>query len=318
MAQIVSEENPKIRTRFAQSSPTERPEASGEKIPRRKPVYPMSAERELARVALSVAVIVNRHMKPLIERVMAVYDVWEGSRMDAKWNMDYGIGDLLDEYEEIISKDIDIKTLIRKVGRAGKVGQKASLRDWKLLVDDAIGAPVSEPFYMKTMDDMMNEWVADSVSYISSLPQTALGKVHEIILWGYNTKQPRVNVYRRLQKVLGMTKSHARLIATDQMGTLNYHMTRYEHESLGVTHYKWTARHDTRVRPCHREYNNKIFSWNNPPADWYVTKSRGVVYTGNYFHPGQAINCRCTAKPVINEEKAQAAIMAQRLNERSE
>lgn len=318
MDEVGRELKPNIRTKMAQSSLPVRSE--GEKIPRRKPVYPMSAERELARVALSVVEIIAKHMKPLIERVMAIYDVWadKNVRTDANWTMDDGIGDLLNEYDEIIGKDIDIVKLIRRVGRAGKVGQKISVRDWKSLVDDAISTPISEPFYMKTMDDLMDEWIADSVSYISSLPQTALGKVHEIIRWGYETNQPRINVYRRLEKVVGMTRNHARLIATDQMGTLNYHMTRYEHESLGVTHYRWTARHDTRVRPCHREYNNKIFSWNNPPADWYVTKSRGIVYTGNYFHPGQAINCRCTAKPVIDEEKAQAAIMAQRFNERSE
>ena len=314
MDEVIREQN--IRTKMAQRSLA----SEGGKIPRRKPVYPMSAERELARVALSVAAIVNKHLKPAIDRINAIYEVWEQKnvRTDSKWNMDDGIGEILSEVEEIIGKDIDIRTLIRKVGRAGKVAQKTSLRDWSSLVDDAIGGGISEPFYMESMEDLMNKWVADSVSYIGSLPETALAKVHEIIVWGYTTNQPRINVYRRLQKVVGMTKSHARLIATDQMGTLNYHMTRYEHESLGITHYKWTARHDTRVRPCHKENNNKIFAWNNPPADWYVTKSRGIVYTGNYFHPGQAINCRCTAKPVINEEKAQAAIMAQRFNERSE
>jgi len=317
MNEIAREQNPNIRTRIAQSSLA----PSSGKTPRRKPVYPMSAERELARVALEVAVIVGRHIKPLIERSMAIYDVWEQNnvRTDAKWSMDDGIGELLDEYDGIINSEIDITKLIRKVGRAGKVAQKTSVRDWKSLVDDAINTHISEPFYMKTMDDLMNEWVADSVSYISSLPQEALGKVHEIILWGYTTHQPRINVYRRLENVVGMTKRHARAIAQDQMGTLNCRMTKYEHESLGVTHYKWTARHDTRVRPCHRELNGKIFAWNNPPAMWYPTMSRGIVFTGRYCHPGEDYGCRCTAKPVFdNEDKAQAAVLAQRFNEGSE
>lgn len=311
MAVVEREVIPNIRTRLTGSRPAVQSDA---KIPRRKPVYPMSAERELARVAVSVAVIVGKHIRPAIDRVMAIYDVWadENVRMDADWNMDDGIGEILDECEAAIGKNIDVMTLIRKVGRAGKIAQKISIRDWRLLVDDAVGGEISEPFYMETMEDLMNKWVADSVGYIGSLPKEALSKVHEIIVWGYTTHQPRINIYRRLQQVVGMTRRHARLIATDQMGTLNYHMTRYEHESLGVDKYRWTARHDTKVRPCHREYNNKIFSWNNPPAEWYPTVSKGIIYTGRYCHPGQAINCRCTAKPVFDNDNTEVLLMQQR------
>lgn len=312
MDEELREQERNIRTRLTQSSLTERSE--GSKIPRRKPVYPMSAERELARVALSVAVIVGRHLKPAIARVMAIYDVWsdKNTRMDAEWDMDDGIGEILTDCERIIGKDLDIKTLIRKVGRAGKVAQKLSVKDWGSLVDDAVGGEISEPFYMETMDDLMDKWVAESVSYISSLPREALSKVHEIIVWGYTTHQPRINVYRRLEQVVGMTRKHARLIAQDQLGTLNCRMTEYEHKSLGVDKYRWTARHDTKVRPCHRTLNNKIFSWNNPPAMWYPTVSKGIVYTGRYCHPGEDYGCRCTAKPVF-EKDVDALLMQQRV-----
>lgn len=300
-----------IRTRLT-GSPTVVQE--GARVPRRKPVYPMSAERELARVALEVALKVNKRIKPTIDRVMAIYDVWwsDNVRMDEDWKMDDGIGEILSECEEALGKDIDVMSLIRKVGRAGKVAKKLSIKDWRSLVDDAVGGEISEPFYMETMEDLMNKWVAESVSYISQLPVDALSKIHEIILWAYTTKQPRINVYRRLEKVPGMTKNRARLIATDQLGTLNCRMTEYEHKSLGVDKYKWSARHDTKVRPCHREYNNKIFSWNNPPADWYITKSRGIVYTGNYYHPGEAIRCRCSAKPVFEGDRVEEALIQQR------
>ena len=297
----------KIRTRLTQSSLAE----TEGKIPRRKPVYPMSAERELARVTLSVAAFVGKKIKPILSRVMAIYDVWaeENIRMDE----DETIEQILDECEKDMERNLDIGDLIKRVDRVGKVAQRLSVKDWSLLVDDAVGGEVSETYYQENMKPLMDAWVADSVSYISKLPQDALDKIHEIVIWGYNTHQPRINVYRRLEKVVGMTRNRAKLIATDQLGTLNCHMTEYEHKSLGVDKYKWTARHDTRVRPCHREYNNKIFSWNNPPAEWYVTKSRGVIYTGNYFHPGQAINCRCTAKPVFEKDNTEELLMQQRV-----
>ena len=147
-----------IRTRLTQSSLAE----SSGKIPRRKPVYPMSAERELARVALSVAAIVGKRIRPVVDRVMAIYDIWadENVRTDADWSMDDGIGEILSECEEDLLKDIDISALIKHVGRVGKVAQGISVRDWKALVDDAVGGEISEPFYMESMEDLMNKWVA--------------------------------------------------------------------------------------------------------------------------------------------------------------
>ena len=71
-----------VRTRITQSSPFIRSEG---KIPRRKPVYPMSAERELMRVTLGVAAIINKRIRPTIDRAMAIYDAWaeENLRTDA-------------------------------------------------------------------------------------------------------------------------------------------------------------------------------------------------------------------------------------------
>jgi uncharacterized protein with gpF-like domain len=43
---------------------------------------------------------------------------------------------------------------------------------------------------------------------------------------------------------------------------------------------------DGKVRALHRQYDDRTFSWDNPPADG---------------HPGDAFGCRCTAEPVLPE-----------------
>jgi len=46
----------------------------------------------------------------------------------------------------------------------------------------------------------------------------------------------------------------------------------------------WRGILDARERPEHVAREGKEFSWKNPPDDG---------------HPGEPINCRCTAEPVL-------------------
>ena len=282
---------------------------SEEKIPWRKPTYPMSAERELARAFLVVANGIRKVAKPYIMRLSEVYGIWydENVRMDARISLSDAMAGILEEYSDGILEEIDFESVSSQVAKASKVAQRTSLNDWKTIVKESLDLTVDEPFYIETTDDIINKWAYDSVSQIKSYPQEYLDKVQEIIQWGYETKQPMVNVYRRLEKVTGDTRSHVRMIARDQMGTLNCMMTKHEHESMGVSQYVWVTRRDNRVRECHRTLNGKVFSWDNPPAMWYVTK-KGVVYTGRYCHPGEDYQCRCVAKPVFEQSAVNAAI----------
>ena len=302
---IAREAEPNIRTLSARSPERE---TGNNKIPRRKPVFPISAERELARAFLSVAQDIRKISKPYIDRIAAVYGVWaeENVRMDARFSLQDAAGEILKEYGGDIVTSVDWDAVTGQVKRSSKVAQRISIDDWKKLVDDALNYEIDEPFYMETTEDLITKWTYESVQSIKRYPQEYLGKIQEIIEWGYNTHQPLINVYRRLEKATGDTRSHVRMLARDLMGTLNYKMTRTEHESMGVSQYIWITKRDNRVRECHRTLDGHIFDWNNPPAQWYPTKSRGVVYTGEYCHPGQAYGCRCRAKPVFDAKKVEA------------
>jgi SPP1 gp7 family putative phage head morphogenesis protein len=58
----------------------------------------------------------------------------------------------------------------------------------------------------------------------------------------------------------------------------------YRQETLGIDQYIWRTQDDGKVRPLHRQYDDRVFSWDTPPADG---------------HPGDAYNCRCLAEPVL-------------------
>ena len=59
----------------------------------------------------------------------------------------------------------------------------------------------------------------------------------------------------------------------------------FQTDALQVERYTWRSSDDSRVRASHVEYDDRIFSWSDPPEGG---------------HPGQGWNCRCTAEPIID------------------
>lgn len=91
-----------------------------------------------------------------------------------------------------------------------------------------------------------------------------------------------------LEKIEREEKNRAALIGRDQVGKLNGRLTQYYQEQAGIEEYKWVTAGDERVRPAHRRLNGEVFKWKEPPPEG---------------HPGQPIQCRCIADPVIDLNK---------------
>lgn len=282
----------------------ERKIKESEKVPRRRPVYPMGAERELARAALGYVNMVIRECGPIIRSALNEYEEPEEFRQDDSGDfISHLRGKRLEAAEKLSRKTGAMKKLEKEVVRSGNMALNHSVADWGDMVGEVFHKKIDEESYKEEMRDMVDQWIHQNVSQIETIGAEHLAKVEEIIRWGYDTRQPRINIIKRLEKQLDMSRSRARFLALDQMGTLDSRMTRYEHESAGIGKYRWWTRRDRRVRPCHKEYHNGIFKWTEPPADWYMTK-KGIVYTGNNYHPGEAPGCRCKAKPVFDLEES--------------
>lgn len=277
-----------------------RPE-HGEVTPRRRPVYPISAERECMRGSLAYANMVINTTQPVINRIMRGYEDPETYRQDAAGDFITSMRGMRMAVAERLSKKTGAMAALEKqYSKSGHMAKNHSIKDWNDQVKDALGFEVNTGYYEDNMENMIQQWIHENVSKIQSIPNEYLAEVESIIRWGYETRQPKVNVYRRLEKLVGLTQEKAKMIARDQLGTLNAQMTRFEHESAGVGKYKWITKRDSRVRDCHRALHGTVHKWDEPPAMWYMTKSRGIVYTGRFCNPGEDFGCRCTASPVFD------------------
>ena len=83
----------------------------------------------------------------------------------------------------------------------------------------------------------------------------------------------------------GSAGYNLRRITRDQTSKLIGQLNEERQTNIGITHYVWRTSEDERVRPTHRRNNGVQFAWNSPP-----------IRTG---HPGNDIQCRCTADPVL-------------------
>lgn len=129
---------------------------------------------------------------------------------------------------------------------------------------------------------------------ITKLTDEMYGQVRERILDGYRAGKRSTAIKKEL---LSMGKSlppgpfkkastRATLIARDQVEKLNSEITRLRQTDAGVEKYVWRTAGDNRVRDEHAAREGEIFQWKSPPPDG---------------HPGEAINCRCFAEPVLDE-----------------
>lgn len=98
---------------------------------------------------------------------------------------------------------------------------------------------------------------------------------------------------RRVVREKGQSAGYnLRRITRDQTNKAIGNLTKARHEQLGIEQYVRRTAQDERVRPAHATLNGTTQRWDEPPAEG---------------HPGQPIQCRCVAEPVIPEAAGLAA-----------
>lgn len=278
-------------------------------------LYPDSSEREYASLALKHARMYGDLLKehlPEIETILR-----ETARTDSKdYHDDAKILDFSERFSRTIRKmekelaekldDFDTERFIKKVA---KRANGSNTRQWLQLIKKTYGIDLDGHYYNKgTWADMIDRWAAENVSYVKSIPQDSLATLRQIVQNGYYEGWGLTKIRNEIMKAYGVSKKKAKMLAADQMGSLCAQITRKKQTDAGCKRYRWKARNDNRVRDAHKQYNGKIFSWDNPPPAWYMTKTKGKVFTGRHCHPGEDYCCRCIAIPIFDSDTLQLPV----------
>lgn len=136
--------------------------------------------------------------------------------------------------------------------------------------------------------DTVRAHIAQNVSLIRTLPEKLFQKVEGIVFSDFRRGERHEETARKIEDEFGSITNNARLIARDQTSKLNGELNQIHQEQVGVEKYTWRTVKDDRVRSLHAEREGVVFSWDDPPDE-----------EPGDGHPGEPINCRCYAEPVL-------------------
>lgn len=112
----------------------------------------------------------------------------------------------------------------------------------------------------------------------------------EDTVWREFLKQtPRRSLGKMLAHELGVGRSRANLIASDQTVKLSTELDGLRQQQAGIKRYKWRHSGKLHFRPEHKARDGRVYRWDKPPADG---------------HPGTQINCGCKAQAYVEVEAA--------------
>lgn len=153
-------------------------------------------------------------------------------------------------------------------------------------MESAFGINLQTVIQNEGIENILVATTRENVSLIRSIPEEYFKKIESVVFTGTTQSNTAGSMIKQIQKIGSVTEKRAKLIARDQSSKLNSALVQQRSKSLGVEEYVWRTAGDERVRDSHRTKNGKTFRWDDPPKD-----------TG---HPGQDIQCRCVAQPIIN------------------
>jgi SPP1 gp7 family putative phage head morphogenesis protein len=257
--------------------------------------YPSSAEREYKRITRRYVKVLNRTLKENLPDILSSYG--KDDAQSFRTNEKTKVYAMSAELEETLNEF----GLYDAVDSISRITQNNSIREWKRAVRDTLGVDILDDYYRGELyEQLIKQWIADNALALKSAPLKAVMNIDAIIMEGYNSGKTIPELQQEIMNSYKKTKWWFAAMAAGQVAMLNAKLTRMEQEDSGVKRYWWSSSKDERVRDCHRAFEGHVYSWDNPPEDWHMTKTKGIVYTGKRYHPGEAYGCRCCAIPVFD------------------
>lgn len=144
------------------------------------------------------------------------------------------------------------------------------------------------------LQDYLQAAAFQNAQLIKSIPAQYLEQVQNIVMGNMRQGMRPSYIEQQLVNQFGVTTRRAKLIARDQAAKIQGEMNRIRQVNSGLQYFKWVTAQDERVRHSHvavakRDvgYGEGVFRWDDLP-----------VVDGVPTFPGQAVNCRCIARPV--------------------
>lgn len=245
-----------------------------------------------------MAAVVRKHVLPALEEAAAnVSRLAQDSgaiQLDAPNKVGSAIDSAQDEFRRRWPRS-KMAQIVEPIARDVPKFQASQLnRQLSAVIGDTIALDVvgSEAWLASAASEFVNE----NVALIKSIPDSFFPDLEKTLMREVADGTRFEELASQLEGRFNVTAAKAQLIARDQIGKYTGDLNRVRQVDLGIDSFRWRTMGDERVRDDkdagagegHVERNGKVYSWADPP---------------NGETPGEPIQCRCYAEPVLTEER---------------
>lgn len=146
------------------------------------------------------------------------------------------------------------------------------------------------------MNDVLQATVAENVALIKSIPTQYLTQVEGAVMRSVQAGRDLASLSEALQHQHGVTKRRAALISRDQNNKATAVLTRARYIELGIDRARWLhSAGGKEPRPSHVKASRDRVTF-------LVSEGWFDPHEQRHIQPGELINCKCVAVPVLGDE----------------
>lgn len=198
---------------------------------------------------------------------------------------------LSDKFDKMFG-DLAPKASKRMVSQVDKASKSATAQSMKVLSG---GMTIKTNVMGADLRETIKASIAANVDLIKSIPQEYMKRVSGAVFRSVTSGQGMADLLPQVKKYGDMTDRRAKNLALDQTRKAYNSINADRMQKVGVKKFEWIhSGGGLHPRRDHQEMDGKIYSFDNLPVIDQNTGERGI--------PGQAPNCKCTMRPVVDFE----------------
>lgn len=154
-------------------------------------------------------------------------------------------------------------------------------------VKRALGIDLNAVVRQEDLEAYLDNAAAKNTSLIKGLANDVVKRVAQSVINAVVNGTPVKALRKKLTEDFGFGDRRAKLIARNEIASLNSDLNRERQVQAGVTTYTWRTSADERVRPLHQHLDGKVYEYGKPTG------------AEDGLPPGKPINCRCIAVGIV-------------------
>lgn len=167
-------------------------------------------------------------------------------------------------------------------------------------VDNKIGIDLEQVF-ATGLNTFVNAKTIQSTDMIEKLRDETIAAYKTNTLRRMSAGSSLEDLYKQVREQTKVQTKKADLIARNELKMFNAELSKKRSQNVGIKKAIWRTAQDERVRgnPGGLYPNAKCKHYNWDGQEYEIGKGILCTNDGKYYEPGEAINCRCVAIPVV-------------------